>query len=398
MKTFRAIAALVLVGVLIWLASPVGAVPIFARKYGFNCSMCHSNYPRLNDFGQRYRQNGYQLPGREGDEKTVLESPPPIAARTSLGFNVQQAAGKEQDLNQFQLNGLDLLSAGLVYRNIGYMVVYLPPIPAFRGVTDQAGALEMASVVFSNVASPWLNVRVGRFEPALVAFSAKRQLTASPYEAYELAFPSGSPLSETQEGIEVTGHGGGFEFAFGWLNGSATNRVDDIPSDVYLRIAKVFGQGEGQTAGQRIGLFGHFGQARPDPTLSDKVRQPLFRGGLDASLNLGDFNLSLQFLLGQDDRDLWGSRDNILSYGGFAELSFLPATDWVVLARYDGLKLPGELDVGSINRMTAAVRYYIWDNLALHLEYSYRHQNSDLPIDQEALTYHFATVRLDAAF
>lgn len=396
MKTSRAISALVLVGLFIGLASPAGAVPVFSRKYGFNCSMCHSSYPRLNDFGQRYRQNGYQLPGRESDEKTVLEGPAPFAARTSAGFNVQRADGMDNDRNQFQLNGLDLLSAGLLNRNIGYMIVVLPPIPAFRGITEQAGALEMASVMLSNVASPWINLRVGRFEPALVAFSAKRQLTASPYEAYELAFPGGSPLAETQEGIEVTGHGGGFEYALGWINGSATNRVDDIPSDVYLRVSKVFGQGEGQTAGQRVGLFGLFGQARPDPSLSNKDRQPLFRGGLDASLNLGSFNLALQFLVGQDDRDLWASGDNVLSYGGFAELSFLPATDWVALVRYDGLQLPADLAVGGINRMTAAVRYYLWDNLALHLEYSYRRQSSDFPADR-ALTYHFATIRLDAA-
>jgi len=136
---------------------------------------------------------------------------------------------------------------------------------------------------------------------------------------------------------------------------------------------------------------------RPDPLISSKDRQSLYRGGLDASLNYGHFDLALQFLLGQDDKDLWGSSDEVFLYGGFAELSFSPSTNWVVLARYDGMALPDDIAMGTINRGTAAFRYYFWDLLALHLEYSYRHQNSDDPNDH-GLTYHFATARLDVAF
>ena len=43
-------------GVLATLAArPAAAAPVFARKYGFKCTMCHSSFPRLNDFGQRFR-------------------------------------------------------------------------------------------------------------------------------------------------------------------------------------------------------------------------------------------------------------------------------------------------------------------------------------------------------
>jgi hypothetical protein len=44
---------------------PALAIPVFSRKYGFGCAACHSNWPRLNDFGLRYRQNGYQIPTPE---------------------------------------------------------------------------------------------------------------------------------------------------------------------------------------------------------------------------------------------------------------------------------------------------------------------------------------------
>jgi len=32
------------------------AIPAFARKYGLACSACHTAWPELNAFGQRFRR------------------------------------------------------------------------------------------------------------------------------------------------------------------------------------------------------------------------------------------------------------------------------------------------------------------------------------------------------
>src|ERR1700677_1537224 len=42
-------------------AGKVVAIPAFARKYGLPCSACHTAWPELNNFGQVFRDNGYQL-------------------------------------------------------------------------------------------------------------------------------------------------------------------------------------------------------------------------------------------------------------------------------------------------------------------------------------------------
>ncbi|HEY2547443.1 MAG TPA: hypothetical protein VGI46_15345, partial [Candidatus Acidoferrum sp.] len=44
----------------------IRAIPAFARKYGLPCSACHTAWPELNNFGQVFRDNGYQL-GNERD-------------------------------------------------------------------------------------------------------------------------------------------------------------------------------------------------------------------------------------------------------------------------------------------------------------------------------------------
>jgi hypothetical protein len=358
----------------LWAQSAL-AVPVFARKYGFNCTMCHSNVPRLNDFGQRYRMNGYRLPGLVNEERTVLETPAPIAMRTNAGYSMEHLgsvakyyydAGDESD---FRLNGLDILSAGLLGPRIGYFMVYVPPISAARGLAEQEGTLEMASVVLSDLAGSWLNARVGRFEPAYVPFSVKRQLSVAPYEVYDLAFPGGPALSETQSGIELSGYGPQrFQYAAGWVDGSATNQLDDTPADFYGRAAYVFYPGEGQTVGQRLGVIGYLGSARP---LAGTKREKFTRLGVDASLNYSITNLALQYLWAADDKTLWGATENVDYSGGFAELSVLPMVNLVGFARLDVINQCKNYGF-DVNRYTVGGRYYLEDNVAVHAEYSYR--------------------------
>jgi hypothetical protein len=375
------------------------AVPVFARKYGFHCTMCHSSYPRLNDFGTGFRLNGYRLPGLETQEKTVLETHPPIALRTSGGYvgEFNNDASGMSDVSDFRLSGLDLLSAGVLGGKLGYMMVYVPPIEEARGLDGQEGTLEMASVVFSDLAGSWLNLRAGRFEPAYVSFSVKRQLSLSPYEIYEAAFPDGPVFSETQSGIEVSGHGRQrFRYAVGIVDGSATNNMDDTPSDVYVRLTQVIGRGEGQTTGQRIGAVGYMGQARPGAESEEvRARASFYRYGLDASLNAASLNLALQYLWARDDKSLWAAPERVDYSGGFAELTFLPREGLVGFARFDFINAP-TIDARDVKRWTAGGRFYLEHNVALHLEYTYRQEESTTTADDA--TQSAVAARVDLAF
>jgi len=385
-------------GILLTCALPLQAIPVFARKYGFSCTMCHSAFPRLNDFGVRYRENAYQLPGMENQEKNVLQTQAPFAARTTVGYNYDRIRGGSgtETVNQFQVDGLDILSGGLFKENLGYFMVYLPEIKGSRGVAAQTGTMEVANAVFSKLGSNWLNLRVGRFEPAADAFSVKRRLSVAPYAVYDFTFPSGVALSDNQTGIEAYGYGAsGFKYAAGWVNGSDTNESGDSPADFYVRAAKVFGQGEGQTAGHMVGLTGYFGRARPAMTLPTTSRQSFHRIGADASLNFRQWNLSLQYLAGKDNAALWGAASDVDFNGGFAEVSYMPAFDLVCFARYDTVNPDDVSGMKDLRRWTLGGRYYFYENIALHMEYSDGRQNNVAGPD---ITERFFTTRLDLAF
>ena len=57
----RLCTVLVLISSFLFIATDAHAFPAFARKYGLRCSACHVAWPILNDFGWRFKDNGYQL-------------------------------------------------------------------------------------------------------------------------------------------------------------------------------------------------------------------------------------------------------------------------------------------------------------------------------------------------
>jgi hypothetical protein len=59
-SSFAAV-ALVLASVVLTCSQPANALPAFARKYGLRCSACHESWPMLNYFGQKFKDNGYQI-------------------------------------------------------------------------------------------------------------------------------------------------------------------------------------------------------------------------------------------------------------------------------------------------------------------------------------------------
>ncbi|MBV8164497.1 MAG: hypothetical protein JOZ91_09530 [Candidatus Eremiobacteraeota bacterium] len=56
------LAVMVASGVLLAFAQPSNATPIFAERYGFSCSACHTAVPELNAFGNAFRRAGFVLP------------------------------------------------------------------------------------------------------------------------------------------------------------------------------------------------------------------------------------------------------------------------------------------------------------------------------------------------
>jgi hypothetical protein len=394
--------------------SEAGAIPAFARKYGFNCNMCHSGFTRLNDFGQRYRDNAYQIPGQAGGEKTVFDQGPPLALRTSAGLAVN--AVEKRTSSTFNIFGLDLLAAGLFHKNVSFLLIYTPridePAADFTGPgggnnPSQLGGVESANIVFSNIVQDALTLRVGRFEPAYHPFSSKRKhFLFQPYEVYAFTTPSNSfVFDDNQLGVEATGHfTNGFKYALGMVNGTGANPDNNNAKDFYLNTFYTIGKGDGQTTGQRLGLLGYCGWqpadlnraiAGPTGETNGNNNRLFYRIGVDGSFNYESLNLGLFFMLGQDDKEL-NTVDPTNDYkytGGFAELNWsgLMNDRFVVSLLYNWVRPPSSDAGRTVDAYTALVRYYLGDwaavNVALHAEYTFRRTGSEKKIDEHLLAF-----------
>jgi hypothetical protein len=109
---------------LVFSAEPSQAIPAFARKYGLPCSACHEAWPKLNSFGQKFKDEGYQL-GNEKDAP-IYQQPTywPVAMRITPHWHFESAGRTpidtasggtvEQTLNThgFDLTGIDILAGG----------------------------------------------------------------------------------------------------------------------------------------------------------------------------------------------------------------------------------------------------------------------------------------------
>ena len=268
-------AAFALVCLILSASQPASAFPAFARKYGLRCSACHESWPMLNYFGQKFKDNGYQL--MNDRDAPIWQNPAywpvtfrftPFWSRESTNkVAVDGAPNGEQRLTTtgFNYGGLDILSGGTLEKNISMLFV-----PS----SDETGAFhfESANVRFDNlINSPWLNIKVGKFE--LDSFiSEKRELNLSANGAtYQLFhfIPVGDgnifgQIGDNQLGVEWMGHS--FDDATR-LSVAVISSVDgnvDLPYgqnsySVFAAGSQAFNAGK--LGKQRVGAYALLGQA-----------------------------------------------------------------------------------------------------------------------------------------
>ncbi len=157
------------------------AIPAFARKYDVQCTACHTAPPVLNTYGQRFLENGYQLPGTEDGGTTgkkklgdvTLDDVGKYLAFRLVGngvrnwsFQQQNPAGADagvvENKTEFTFpENFALFAGGTVARNVGFLVEVGHDVEG--GDTE----VERGFVSFNNLGARDLaHLRVGKFDPS----------------------------------------------------------------------------------------------------------------------------------------------------------------------------------------------------------------------------------------
>ena len=246
------------------------AIPAFARKYGMPCSACHEAWPKLNNFGQNFKDNGYQMMNERDAPIFQQAAYWPVAFRITPNWH-RESVDKTDLTNPattlttegqltthgFDLSGLDILTAGTLMKNISFLLV-----PS----ADNLGAFhfESANVRFDNLlSSSWLNFKVGKFELDNI-ISEKRILTLSNngglYQIYHFAAVgdiNGFGLGDNQLGAELSGHSKNDYTRYSVALLSSSDGNVGLPNghgyDTYLTFSQAFEAGN--LGLQRVGAF-----------------------------------------------------------------------------------------------------------------------------------------------
>jgi hypothetical protein len=379
---------------------PAYGIPAFARKYGLPCSACHEAWPMLNNFGQHFKDNGYQL-GNDRDSPIYQEpSYWPIMFRTTPTWHRENnnrqlvdavpgnPAGGQVEASVtssgFDLNGLDVVTAGTLYNNISFFV---QPFIGSSSIN-----INQSWVRFDNLLhSHWLNFKMGKFEldePISQERSFTVNNTGAPYYTYFFT-PTGDNnafigIGLPQLGAELSGHSDTTRYSVAVITDS--NGVTGLPTnqdaDVYANFNQSF---EAPHLGwQQVGVYGFFGESptyfqtsggTPIPGTGQGNRS-FYRLGAYGHWYVKQFDFYTFFMHGYDNVFLGNATpaNQPASLpigavaptwnGGFVEAHYNPTPRWVFLSRYElermsrqaNANIPGR--TGNLDTWTVGYRWY----------------------------------------
>ena len=393
-----------LVGLVLLMAGIQSAygIPAFARKYGLPCSACHEAWPMLNNFGQTFKDNGYQL-GNDRDAPIYQEpSYWPIMFRTTPLWHWESNKRQAVDAiagnpgsglvestvrsSGFDLAGVDMITAGTLYKNISFFV------QPFIG--NSSISLSQAWARFDNLAgSHWLNLKLGKFELD-EPISQERLLTLNNtgglYYNYFFTPPGDNNffagIGFTQLGVELQGHSDNDYTRYSVAVVSNSNGATNLPSnqayDVYANFNQSF---EAPRFGrQQVGVYGYFGQSptffqtnngNPIPGTGMGNRS-FYRLGAYGHWYVNKFDFYTFYLHGYDNVFLGNAvasnqPGNLpvgavgpVWNGGFVEGHYNPTPRWIFTGRYELNRMSRQANPGvrshsgNLDTWTVGYRWY----------------------------------------
>jgi hypothetical protein len=311
--------ALVLASVVLTCSPQANALPAFARKYGLRCSACHESWPMLNYFGQKFKDNGYQL--MNDRDAPIWQNPGywPVTFRMVSSWHRVStgkvlvdtySAGNPDPTGQaiqritssgFDLSGLDLHTGGTLEKNFSFFL-----LPS----SDPAGSFHFETVMarLDNLfGSPWLNIKLGKFELDNL-LSEKRILTltgnAGVYQLYHF-IPVGDgnifgQMGDNQLGAELMGHSWDDRTRYSAALLSSNDGTTQLPyGNAYtgfFAASQAFDTGK--LGVQRVGFYAMLGQA-PTTWLTSGGANGLIAGAAIGNKSFHREGFVGQFYFGQ---------------------------------------------------------------------------------------------------
>jgi len=362
------------------------AIPVFARKYSMSCVACHTAFPRLNQFGEHFRDNNMRLPNwrdntvQTGDERLALPSTAPLAIRAQAyaqareGKSIDPVSGEtEQASSDFQSPYLvKLLSSAPLSDHITY---YFYGIFAEKGNNGET-TIEDAWFRHDDLFGSGVGMQLGQFQISDLMFARETRLSFQDFMAYRMAGIT------YDRGLLFDRSLGNFDFGLGLVNGNGIDENFNINSPGYRRPDKMFDNNSDKSIFGRIGTdigpasLGLFGLSGEQANATGPAG--LNSGNRDTDKRIVGLDISgdVQGKTYWYAQLLWNSWDGFLDknedynwWGGFLGADYIPNDFWAFSALYnyadaDDLSNTDTIYEGiDINSLSLTASYYFMRNV-----------------------------------
>ena len=439
-------AAFALFFLMLGASQSASAIPAFARKYGLRCSACHESWPMLNYFGQKFKDNGYQLMNER--DAPIWQNPgywpvtfrmTPIWHRVSTNKVEVDANGGTSNAEAkitssgFDLSGLDFHTGGTLEKDFSF---YLLPS------SDPTGAFHFETVMarLDNVGgSPWVNVKLGKFELDNL-LSEKRILTLTGnggiYQLYHF-IPAGDgnifgQMGDNQLGLEVLGHSASDRTRYSVALLSSNDGSVELPYGAESYSTFITGSqafDAGKLGVQRLGFYVMAGEA-PTSWLTNGGPNAAIAGSGGSNKGYSREGFVGQFYFGQHfdvdvvtqhgEDSVWFGQGYGDFFDGVAtnnntpgtalpagaraptwngvlfEPHFVVSPQMILIGRYETIRMSQQStpsnpsNLGNITTYTVGYRYNPFmtsrAGFAYHGEYNWFHQDGTSPISATNIT------------
>ena len=236
------------------------AMPAFARQYQMSCNACHSAFPRLNAFGENFRDEmNMRLPSwkevtttKTNDDMLALPALLPLAVRAQAfvqgrdSKQIDPLTGPTGNDSSFDFQSpylLKLLAAAPLSDHISF---YFYGIFAEKGENGSV-IIEDAWFSHDDVFGTGIGLQLGQFQVSDVMFPRETRMTFQDFQLYRMA-------GVTYERGVLFGRGlGPVDLEIGVVNGNGINANVNINSPGYRRPDRMFDNDD------RKSVFGHIG-------------------------------------------------------------------------------------------------------------------------------------------
>lgn len=425
--SLRRLSRTLIAGLLLALASEAAlAMPVFARQYDMTCAVCHSAYPRLNAFGEQFRDNNYRLPNwREKtiidakDDMLALPKSPPLALRMQTFVQGRQGREVNATYDGFTNNNAEfdfqtpylikLLSSAPLSDHISY---YFYAIFAEKGANGET-LLEDAWFRHDDAFGSKIGTLLGQFQVSDLMFPREIRLTFQDFIAYRMAGIT------YDRGVIFDRAFGPVSLALGAVNGNGITDNFTVNSPGYRRADHLFDNDTHKNVFGRIGvdigpvnagLFGLSGEQKSRGGalgMTAGTRDTDKRiAGLDLSGSIGAKTHWFVQALWNDWQGFLDSNP-ALDYrwwGGFAGVDYIHSDRWALSLLYNyadanDFENSGTIFEGiNINALTVTASYYFMRNVKGVIELTGDFQKETARFTAHPTKEGYALVGIDAAF